>query len=120
MALKAKAITKLYYSVGEAADLLGEEVANLKYWEKEFPKYIKPRFSKGGTRSYTQEDIKTFRIIMRLRAEGISIDGIRRKLSAQHTLLEDKEAIIIRLEACLGKLQSIEAQLKPQAAEELD
>lgn len=113
MALKPKPTSPLYYSVGQTAALLGEEVANLKYWEKELAQYIKPRFSAGGTRSYTQEDIKTFRIIIRLRAEGLSIDGIRRKLATHHTPLERKEAILMRLETCLEQLQSIEKQLQP-------
>lgn len=114
MALKAKTTAPLYYTVGQAAQLLGENTSTLKYWEKEFSQYIKPRFSSKGTRYYSQTDIKNFRAIIRLRESGYTLEGIRIKLSTHHSPLEQKEAILMSLESCLKKLKSIERQIRPQ------
>ena len=49
-------LDKLYYSIGEVADLLEINASNIRYWEKEFPK-LKPKKSTRGNLKFTKEDI---------------------------------------------------------------
>ena len=47
---------KLYFSIGEVAELLGVSQSLLRFWETEFD-CIKPHKNKKGNRSYTEQDI---------------------------------------------------------------
>ena len=49
-------LDKLYYSIGEVAELLEINASNIRYWEQEFPK-LKPKKSSRGNRKFTKEHI---------------------------------------------------------------
>jgi len=53
---------KLYFSSGEAAELLGIPVNVLHSWEKDFPD-LNPKKNRAGKRIYRQTDIETARAI---------------------------------------------------------
>lgn len=73
-------INKLYYSIGEVAQLADEEAHVLRYWESEFPQ-LHPRKNRAGNRVYTNEDIDVvFRIRRLLRDDKYTIDGARQAL----------------------------------------
>ncbi len=40
---------KLYYTIGEVAEMLGVKTSALRHWEKEFPQ-LKPQKLRGGER----------------------------------------------------------------------
>ena len=42
---------KLYYSIGEVADMFGVNPSLLRFWEKEFPQ-ISPKTAGRGIRQY--------------------------------------------------------------------
>jgi DNA-binding transcriptional MerR regulator len=72
--------TKLYYSIGEVAEILGVNTSMLRFWESEF-KEIRPSKNKRGTRSYTQQDIDLLRRIHYLTKEcGLTLEGVRQQL----------------------------------------
>ena len=48
---------KLFYSISEVADILGESVSLVRFWSNSFPKYIKPERNAKGNRLYTSDDI---------------------------------------------------------------
>ena len=54
---------KLYYSIGEVADVLGENVSLVRFWSDSFPKFIKPKRNAKGNRMFTKEDLDTFKKI---------------------------------------------------------
>ena len=45
---------KLYYSIGEVADMFGVNPSLLRFWEKEFPQ-ISPKTAGRGIRQYRKE-----------------------------------------------------------------
>ena len=47
---------KLYYSIGEVADMFGVNPSLLRFWEKEFPQ-ISPKTAGRGIRQYRKEDV---------------------------------------------------------------
>src|SRR5262244_2269385 len=71
---------KLYYRIGEVAELVGVEPHVLRYWEREF-RSIRPTKSAKGERVYSRRDVEN---LMRVRAllygEGFTIAGARKKL----------------------------------------
>ena len=76
---------KLYYSIGEVADMMGVNTSLLRFWETEFPQ-IKPHKNGKGTRYYTEKDITLIKEIYRLTKEcGFTLDGARLQLKNKHS-----------------------------------
>lgn len=81
MPYKEKKVEKLYYSIGEAAEMLEVPVSTVRFWENEFD-ILKPMKNKKGNRLFTQADIKNLRIIHHLvKEEGMTHSGAKKKLS---------------------------------------
>ncbi len=60
---KGPAIRKLYYTIGEVAELVGVPSHVLRYWESEFPQ-LRPKKGRTGNRTYQAKDLE---IIQRIR-----------------------------------------------------
>jgi DNA-binding transcriptional MerR regulator len=72
---------KLYFRIGEVAQLVGVDAHVLRYWESEFK--IKPHRSSSGQRLFRKQDLSRFyRIKTLLHDEGYTIAGARRVLSS--------------------------------------
>jgi DNA-binding transcriptional MerR regulator len=68
---------KIYYKIGEVAEMFNVNTSLIRYWESEF-KIIKPKKSEKGTRLFTQRDIDNFRIIHELvKVKGMTIQGAK-------------------------------------------
>jgi len=80
MPYKEKRVEKLYYSIGEVAEMFNVNPSLIRYWEKEFD-IIKPKKNKKGNRFFTIEDIEHFHIIYYLVKElGLTLKGAHKKL----------------------------------------
>ncbi len=72
--------TKLYYRIGEVADIVGVEPHVLRYWETEF-RSIRPQKSHSGQRVYSRRDVdKLIKVRDLLYSQGFTIAGARKKL----------------------------------------
>ena len=81
MPYKEKKVEKLYYSIGEVSKMLEVPVSTVRFWENEFD-ILKPMKNKKGNRLFTQTDIKNLKIIHHLlKEEGMTLSGVRKKLS---------------------------------------
>lgn len=88
MPYKEKRVEKLYYSIGEVAEMFNVNTSLIRYWEKEFD-IIKPKKNKKGNRFFTIEDIENFNIIYYLVKElGLTLKGAQKKLK------ENKEGTV--------------------------
>ena len=80
---------KLYFRIGEVAELVGVEPHVLRYWEREF-RSIRPTKSAKGQRVYSRRDIENLmRVRELLYREGFTIAGAKKKL--QRSGLEPSE-----------------------------
>ena len=71
---------KLFFKIGEVADLAGVEQHVLRYWEHEIESF-KPKKNKSGQRLYQKRDVElVFEIKQLLYAEKFTIAGARKKL----------------------------------------
>ncbi len=71
---------KLYFRIGEAADLVGVKPYVLRYWETEF-NLIRPEKSKSGQRVYRRDDVLLVLLIQSLLyEERLTIEGARKRL----------------------------------------
>jgi DNA-binding transcriptional MerR regulator len=72
--------SKLYFRIGEVADLVGVEPHVLRYWEREF-RTIRPTKSAKGQRVYSRRDVENLmRVRELLYREGFTIAGAKKKL----------------------------------------
>ena len=72
---------KLYFRIGEVANLLGVEPYVLRYWESEFPK-LAPKKSGTGHRLYRRKDVELLLKIKHLLYEKrYTIEGARQFLT---------------------------------------
>jgi DNA-binding transcriptional MerR regulator len=82
---------KLYFRIGEVAELVGVEPHVLRYWEREF-RSIRPTKSAKGQRVYSRRDVENLmRVRELLYREGFTIAGAKKKL--QRSGLEPGEAV---------------------------
>jgi DNA-binding transcriptional MerR regulator len=82
---------KLYFRIGEVAELVGVEPHVLRYWEREF-RSIRPTKSAKGQRVYSRRDVENLmRVRELLYREGFTIAGAKKKL--QRSGLEPNEAV---------------------------
>jgi DNA-binding transcriptional MerR regulator len=85
---------KLYYSIGEVAEMFDVNASLIRFWEKEFD-IIKPKKNKKGNRLFTPADIKHFRLIHHLvKEKGYTLKGAKESLK-QNPEDTDKKAEVI-------------------------
>ena len=83
MSYKERSIEKLYYSIGEVSKMLNVPISTVRFWENEF-EILKPMKNKKGNRMFTASDVKNLQIIHRLlKDEGMTIQGVRKKLGGK-------------------------------------
>src|SRR5260370_8637525 len=71
---------KLYFRIGEVAELVGVEPHVLRYWEREF-RSIRPTKSAKGQRVYSRRDVENLmRVRELLYKDGFTIAGAKKKL----------------------------------------
>jgi len=80
-----KQIKKLYYSIGEVAEMTDLKPYVLRYWETEFPQ-LRPAKNRAGNRKYRESDIKLlFYIKDLLYNQKYTIEGARQQLESDGT-----------------------------------
>src|SRR3954471_6641477 len=83
---------KLYFRIGEVADLVGVEPHVLRYWEREF-RSIRPSKSAKGQRVYSRRDVENLlRVRELLYAQGFTIAGAKKRLQKSGIEPEDSTA----------------------------
>src|SRR6056297_1804460 len=98
MPYKEQKIEKLYYSIGEVAEIFDVNTSLIRFWEKEFD-IIKPKKNKKGNRLFTQKDIDNFHIIYHLVKErGMTLKGAKKKMKENKEESEYNFEIIKSLE----------------------
>jgi DNA-binding transcriptional MerR regulator len=108
MPYKEKKVEKLYYSIGEVSEMLEVPVSTVRFWENEFDA-LKPKKNKKGNRLFTQNDIKNLKIIHHLlKEEGMTLAGVRKKLTEKWDETEYKFEINEKLQ----KIKSILLEIR--------
>jgi len=80
MPYKERKIEKVYYTIGEVAEMFDVNTSLIRFWEKEFD-IIKPKKNKKGNRLFTKQDIDNLHIIYHLVKErGMTLKGAQKKM----------------------------------------
>lgn len=81
MSYKEFKVEKLFYPIGEVAEILEENTSLVRFWAQSFPEYIKPARNKKGNRLFTAQDVSNFKIIHYLVKDvGMTLEGAAKRL----------------------------------------
>jgi DNA-binding transcriptional MerR regulator len=97
MPYKAKPTEKLFYKIGEVAEMFGVNVSLIRFWEKEF-NILKPKKNKKGNRLFIKKDVDNLTIIYHLVKErGFTLEGAKQKLKENKSDTVDNLKIVNHL-----------------------
>jgi DNA-binding transcriptional MerR regulator len=117
-------LSKLYYSIGEVAELLNVNASLLRFWEKEFKFEISKKNAKGNRLFSVKEIDKINRIYHFVKIEGYTLDGAKKALKSKvvtETSIESSsnhDAVILRLEQIKRRLIHLKSALPTETVEE--
>lgn len=85
MALRKQPVGKLYYRIGEVADMFKVNASLIRFYEKEFD-IIKPHRNNKGNRMFTQNDVDHFHSIFHLiKEKGYTLEGAKLQLRGKRS-----------------------------------
>jgi DNA-binding transcriptional MerR regulator len=97
MPYKKKTTEKLFYKIGEVAEMFGVNVSLIRFWEKEF-NILKPKKNNKGNRLFTKKDVDNLTIIYHLVKErGFTLEGAKQKLKENKNDTIDNIEIVTHL-----------------------
>ena len=111
MPYKEKPTEKLFYKIGEVADLFKVNVSLIRFWEKEFD-ILKPKKNKKGNRLFAKKDVDNLTIIYHLVKErGFTLEGAKQKLKENKSDTIDNIEIVNHLKDIRGFLVKLREEL---------
>jgi DNA-binding transcriptional MerR regulator len=103
---------KLYYSIGEIADMFGVSKSLIRYWETEFS-ILKPHKNSKGDRRFTKENIEQLNIIFDLlKNRGFTIEGAKNEIRQNRDLIRQKQAVLHKLIQLKSELVKFKESLR--------
>jgi len=112
MPLRNKEIGKLYYRIGEVAEMFGVNTSLIRFYEKEFA-VIKPHRNKKGNRLFTQNDVDHFHTIFHLiKEKGYTLEGAKAQLRQKQTAPANNQEIVRSLQRIKRFLLEIRSDLE--------
>jgi len=114
MPYKKPEIKKLYYTIGEVADIFDVNTSLIRFWEKEFD-ILKPKKNAKGNRLFTEEDLNNLFIIYHLVKErGFTLQGAKEKLKDNKDDTINQIEMVKSLENVKNFLLELKKQIKDQ------
>ena len=107
-------LTKLYYSIGEVADMFDVSTSLIRYWETEF-KSLRPHKNSKGDRRFTQKNIEQLRLIYYLvKEKGFTLDGAKQELKALKKREKKLSDITARLRSIKVGLNALKSEFEEE------
>lgn len=104
---------KLFFKIGEVAQIVGVRAHVLRYWESEF-NVLRPLKTRGAHRVYRRRDVELAVLLRRLlHEEGLTIAGAKRRLreSGQHRVARPAVPSVVREVNARADLLAMRAEL---------
>ncbi len=98
MPYKEKEINKLYYPIGEVAEMFEVNTSMIRFYEKEFD-ILQPKKNAKGNRLFRAEDIENLKIIFHLiKDKGFTLQGAKEYMKNNKDEVADTQKVIDSLE----------------------
>jgi len=99
---------KLYYSIGETAQILGESTSLVRFWSNSFSKFLKPNRNAKGNRLYTSQDIEVLKQIHYLvKDKGLTLEGAAKQMTTDRSSIDKKVRTIDTLKKIREQLLEV-------------
>ena len=103
---------KLYYTIGEVSEILGERSSLVRFWTNSFSRYLKPKRNAKGNRLYTQEEIEVLKQIhLLVKVQGMTLDGAAKKMSSDKKAVDGKVKVLESLKSIREQLVEVRKSL---------
>jgi len=114
MPYKKPKIEKVFYTIGEVAEMMGVNPSQIRYWENNFDE-VNPQKNKKGNRLFTLEDIENVKLVHYLVKErGLTIKGAQQKLKDNRDETVGNFEIVNRLQEIRQELVEIRDAMESQ------
>ncbi len=112
MPYKRPKIEKVFYTIGEVAEMFSVNTSLIRFWEREF-EMLKPQKNKKGNRLFTKDDIEQVKLIYHLVKErGMTINGARQKLKDNKEETVQNHELVERLLSIRKMLTDLKDEMK--------
>jgi DNA-binding transcriptional MerR regulator len=102
---------RIYYTIGEVAQMFNVNTSLIRFWEKEFD-IIQPKKNKKGNRLFTPKDVDNFHKIFHLVKErGFTLQGAKDALKVNAEQVDKEFEIAKVLEKMKAFLLLVKKQL---------
>lgn len=104
-------LNKMYYRIGDVAEILGLPASTLRFWEKQFT-IIKPKRTSKNIRLYTLADIETIKMIHYLvKEKGLKLDAAQAMIRRNRDGVSKRFEVVERLKKVKAELQALNKAL---------
>ena len=113
---------KLYYSMGEVAEMFDVNPSLIRHWESKFD-CVKPHKNKKGNRMFSPQDVEKLKLIYHLVKErGMTLEGANKvmRASAKTADLSRDTEMLERLQRIRAALVEVREELKLGVGEQID
>ncbi|MBQ9138464.1 MAG: MerR family transcriptional regulator [Alistipes sp.] len=112
---------KIYYTMGEVAEMFDVNASLIRYWGTQFPS-LKPHRNKKGNRLFSPSDIETLKRIYHYVKEcGMTLEGAKRALRGDRSEEAEGSAdmeLLERLQSLRSMLVAVRDSLDEQSERE--
>ena len=103
---------KLYYSMGEVAEMFDVNPSLIRYWGSQFDA-LRPKRNKKGNRMFTPADVQTLKMIYHLVKERkMTLEGARKALKTELAVAKSEVAPEVELLECLQNVRAMLVQVR--------
>lgn len=103
---------KLYYTIGEVSEILGESSSLVRFWTNSFSRYLKPQRNAKGNRLYKKEEVEVLKQLhLLIKIKGMTLEGAAKCLADDRKTVEDRVKAIESLKAIKKQLEEIRSSL---------
>ena len=111
MSVNINELTKLYYTIGEVAEMFNVSKSLIRFWESEFD-LLRPHKNSKGDRRFTKQNIEQFNTIYHLVKErGFTLEGAKKELKASKTKLANRRKALESLDKIKSFLEGLKEQV---------
>ena len=103
---------KMFYTIGEVADILGESTSLVRFWSNSFPTFIKPERNAKGNRRFTPDDVDTLKQIhLLVKGNGMTLEGAAKKMRESHRTVDSRTKALDSLKEIRRQLADVKKAL---------
>ena len=91
--MAVKLSEKMYYKIGEVAEVAGVRTSVLRFWESEFS-FLKPVKSSSGQRLYSRNEVDLVLQVKHLLYEQkFTIEGVKKRINTKGKMINQEDLL---------------------------